>query len=284
MCRHCSKPSLRASYNKGTWQFMARGVLLRERHERKHNLESFYWLLVWVLLCHTHHNQQPSKAREVFNNMDNKTAAALKWAWLTECNLDITENGPLTSLLGELRKAFRYQQSTDLDQIPRTVTHKTFLSLINDALQQTGWPIGDKARPLDPYTTAAEQKSRAKGIVTGSSSVLTPVSLKQMLSPGLASESTKPTLDSDLASGSTKPTLNPGLVPKSIIPMLASGLVSGSSKRRFSTDMDHEPDSHTPPTKSSKRRLTDHSLDSNLMPAAGKKPARTSSSCKSQTE
>ena len=57
-------------------------VLMHKMHERKHDLESFYWLLVWTLLRHSDHDQGPSACSKLFDVEDRELAAAQKRTWL----------------------------------------------------------------------------------------------------------------------------------------------------------------------------------------------------------
>jgi hypothetical protein len=242
------------SYNKGTWQFMAVEVLNGKLHEPKHDLESFYWLLTWILFRHTHHNQLKSKARTLFDILDKDSAANAKLAWLQQSIFRITGNEPLNSLLVNLRKCFRGQQSMDVDYESVDVTHDGLLTVIDDALRRTDWPRGDKATPFDPSSASRDRKALAKSITANSNPALPLESIRQILYPDLSPRSTQPTLDSNLPSGSTKPTL-------------ASNLASGSTKRRLSADVDKDVDPAPASIKRSK---------SNPVHASGKKPNRTS--------
>ncbi|PFH44644.1 hypothetical protein AMATHDRAFT_11279 [Amanita thiersii Skay4041] len=66
----------------GTYQFMAMGVLDRNPHETKHDLESFFWLLVWLILRHTEYTQSLLSCSELFDIINSKNAISQKHGFL----------------------------------------------------------------------------------------------------------------------------------------------------------------------------------------------------------
>jgi hypothetical protein len=64
-------------------------VLMHKMHEHKHDLRSFYWLLIWTLLHHADHNQGPSACSKLFDVEDGELAAAQKEHWLQHSDLCI---------------------------------------------------------------------------------------------------------------------------------------------------------------------------------------------------
>ncbi|KAH9983182.1 hypothetical protein BJV77DRAFT_1073029 [Russula vinacea] len=133
----------------GTYQFMAIDVLMHEMHERKHDLESIYWLLIWIILRHVEHDQGPSACKELFDVEDRKLAAGAKTMWLGRSDLRISNNEPLTELLESLRILFR-KQLADKDTSSVEVTYDTLLATIDDALSLPGWPEDDSSIPFKP--------------------------------------------------------------------------------------------------------------------------------------
>jgi hypothetical protein len=57
---------------------MAVDVLMHKMHERKYDLESFYWLLIWTLLPRADHDQGPSACSKLFDVEDRELTAAQK--------------------------------------------------------------------------------------------------------------------------------------------------------------------------------------------------------------
>jgi hypothetical protein len=121
---------------------MAINVLMHKMHERKHDLESIYWLLIWIILRHVKHDQGPSACKELFDVEDRKLAAFAKMAWLGRSDLRISNNEPLTELLESLRILFK-KQLGDKDTASVEVTYDTLLATIDDALRLPGWPEDD---------------------------------------------------------------------------------------------------------------------------------------------
>jgi|SRR5882762_3175712 len=114
---------------------MAVDVLVHKMHYRKHDLESFYWLLVWTLLCHADHNQGPSACSKLFNVEDIELAAAQKRTWLETSNLCINCNEPLIQLLERLRAIFDDQLGAK-HCILVEMTYTTLLTALDKALDQ----------------------------------------------------------------------------------------------------------------------------------------------------
>lgn len=116
-------------------------------HEPRHDLESFYWVLLWVVLRHTDHNLGQDQCEAIFVYGDDKKARTMKAGWLSYGNVDpahalyITNNRPLTYLMYQYRKlvqsnAFR---KTGLD-------YDSVLQIFDVALGQADheWPTDDR--------------------------------------------------------------------------------------------------------------------------------------------
>ena len=121
---------------------MAIDVLMHKMHERKHDLESIYWLLIWIVLRHVKHDQREEACGKLFDVDDTGLAAAAKAVWLWTSDLRINDNEPLTGLLELLRRLFR-KQLGDKDTASVEVTYDDFLAAINNALSLPGWPEDD---------------------------------------------------------------------------------------------------------------------------------------------
>ena len=121
---------------------MAIDVLMHEMHRRKHDLESIYWLLIWIILRHVEHNQGEEACGKLFDVDDRELAASQKRTWLVTSDLRISNNEPLTGLLESLRILFR-KQLGDKDTASVEVTYDTLLATIDDALSLPGWPEDD---------------------------------------------------------------------------------------------------------------------------------------------
>jgi Fungal protein kinase len=147
---------------KGTYQFMAVDVLMHKMHEHKHDLESIYWLLIWIILRHVDHNQGPFGYSKLFDVENRELAAAQKEYWLRHSELRIIRNEPLPRLLNSLRILFN-KQLADIDTASVEVTYNTLLATIDNALCLPDWPENDGCLAFSPYSRSkcAKDASRA---------------------------------------------------------------------------------------------------------------------------
>ncbi|PCH37097.1 hypothetical protein WOLCODRAFT_167302 [Wolfiporia cocos MD-104 SS10] len=122
-------------------------------HEVRHDLESFYWVLIWIILRHTHHND-PEGTRAcdaLFGAASGKDAKVRKMYFVNdpEFDLQVLDNAPLSYIIDRF---------TDLVQnsLPirkrrnrsSPLTHAAILSMFDAALKMPGWPKGDAAIPF----------------------------------------------------------------------------------------------------------------------------------------
>jgi hypothetical protein len=137
-------------------------VLMHKMHERKHDLESFYWLFVWTLLRHADHDQGPSACSKLFDVEDRELAAAQKRTWLETSDLRINRNDPLTQLLKSLRILFE-KQLVDIDTASVEVTYDSLLATIDYAVSLPDWLENDGCIAFLLYSgsKSAKDPSRA---------------------------------------------------------------------------------------------------------------------------
>jgi hypothetical protein len=140
---------------------MAVDVLMHKMHERKHDLESFYWLLVWTLLRHADHDQGPSACSKLFDIEDRELAAAQKRTWLETSDLRINRNEPLTQLLERLRAIFDDQLGAKR-RISVEATYTTLLAALDEALGQPDWPENDGCMAFLPYSASKSAKDACR--------------------------------------------------------------------------------------------------------------------------
>ncbi|GBE83603.1 predicted protein [Sparassis crispa] len=144
----------------GTYAFMAVELLNKRRviHDAHHDLESFYWLLIWLVLRHTSHDD-PKGAKRcslLFFHDDDVLCGEVKRAWLCRDQyLGVPGNAPLTWLLKELTIL------CDDCQCRRNgptvhLTYKAVLEKFETALSLDGWPEDDCAIPFKPYVETEE--------------------------------------------------------------------------------------------------------------------------------
>ena len=109
-------------------------------HKPHHDLESFYWVLLWVILRHTVHNFGQPRCEKVFVYGDDDSAKYQKKGWLEDAPakpLLIKKNIPLQILI------FEYGQLVLENLTTRCLTHDAVLTLFDNALAMGGWPTAD---------------------------------------------------------------------------------------------------------------------------------------------
>ncbi|EED84135.1 predicted protein [Postia placenta Mad-698-R] len=137
----------------GTLYFIAvevmEGISL---HEARHDLESFYWLLFWLMLRHTKHDHHyGQKTSDLYFKAPSDSALAeYKSVWLIQ-NMPILVPGnrPLSKLLVDLGDLCRRNCLLVKDPI-EPLTHEAMLARFNEALASPDWPEEDPAIPLKP--------------------------------------------------------------------------------------------------------------------------------------
>ncbi|KAI0350428.1 hypothetical protein OH77DRAFT_1431046 [Trametes cingulata] len=138
----------------GTYYFIAIELLDPDvgdvLHEPRHDLESFYWVLLWIVLRHTECVRvDPTLCGRAFEDKDDAGAVAAKRAWLGRIvRLKIPDNEPLSELLAAF-DALVYQanlrQTHATTQVP--LTYRAVLDIFDAALARTDWPAEDHAIP-----------------------------------------------------------------------------------------------------------------------------------------
>ena len=141
--------------SQGTLHFMAVETFVNESnltHEARHDLESFFWLLVWLVLRHTKHEPiamcEDSAWHKLFDGA--KMVDCLegkKYFWLTIVfpPVMVTDNEPLNALLENFRLLCR-TNSFNVGLKQPWMTHKDVLRLPNEALAaRSKWPQADRA-------------------------------------------------------------------------------------------------------------------------------------------
>ncbi|KAH9855706.1 hypothetical protein C2E23DRAFT_774032 [Lenzites betulinus] len=152
----------------GTFYFMAIELLLNAPgtiHERHHDLESFYWVLIWVIVRHTECKQElyagPRIHKGLFVWKSDKAAAQQKRNFLRLDAVVVKNNPPLTKLVAELTALVWRNQRDILDSSKGPeckLTHDAFLKALNAALAPDQvWPTNDWQR----YTKPGEGKPRS---------------------------------------------------------------------------------------------------------------------------
>ena len=128
----------------GTLYFMAIDLLSTDEvvHELRHDLESFFWVLVWIVLRHTTHSLGKKACNNLFNGENEEQCKGQKVGFLggNPKPLVVAFNEPLTNLIKEFRLACRNNNTLDSDRPSDPLTHRKVLKIFDDALAQEGWP------------------------------------------------------------------------------------------------------------------------------------------------
>ncbi|KAF9014202.1 hypothetical protein BDQ17DRAFT_1419106 [Cyathus striatus] len=140
----------------GAPQFLASELLddqllddQRVAHKPHHDLESFYWVFIWILLRHTEHEraEKNNACQQLFDHIEAYKMYSTKSTWLlalpTKPPLTIKGNARLNALLEDVREIFR----TYYTQIPQTLpTHRSVVECLNKHIEAEDWPTDDSKR------------------------------------------------------------------------------------------------------------------------------------------
>ncbi|KAK7021232.1 hypothetical protein R3P38DRAFT_2965888 [Favolaschia claudopus] len=145
----------------GTLPFIAIGVLERNAHTKHHDLESIYWLLIWMMLRHTAHTERdgPLACNALFGQWTDDARSTIKRG-----HLDKPfgyPKGPLLNLLDDLARQVNNQNpSLRFRDFPKHMTHEEALATFATHLASDGWPPADKAIEF----SAPELKTETYGL------------------------------------------------------------------------------------------------------------------------
>ncbi|TBU56638.1 hypothetical protein BD310DRAFT_604670 [Dichomitus squalens] len=136
----------------GTFHFMStRLVAGTLAHSPYHDLQSFYWVLLWIVLRHTDHTHPlGDKACPSIFQLGDENCVGAKVIWLSspKCmDLSVRDNVPLTVLLREfgnlcLRKMFQDNDPLDYDEILAV-----FDKVLDSEEYRSLWPTDDAPKP-----------------------------------------------------------------------------------------------------------------------------------------
>ncbi|PCH38930.1 hypothetical protein WOLCODRAFT_167705 [Wolfiporia cocos MD-104 SS10] len=153
----------------GTVEFMAMELIDADPktgvpHQAHHDLESFFWLLVCVVLRHTHHDHRKGKdaVAEIFGATTPRQARERKETIFYRKMFTVKDNAPLNYLLKKLRSmvfhAYIWEgpMFENITQIPVPLTYDAMLEVFDEALGMEGWPEDDAAIPFKPPYSETE--------------------------------------------------------------------------------------------------------------------------------
>ncbi|KAJ7465249.1 hypothetical protein FB451DRAFT_1402951 [Mycena latifolia] len=152
----------------GTFPFMAIEIIANAAtHGPHHDLESVYWLLIWMLLRHTKHNHV--RGSLACGRLFDSPGEDMKVSWIRNPTPIENTTGPLYLLAESLRKAVFHQNpaklgatfvdpddSTDSDGsddddtvlVVKPLTYKKVLKFFSKKLKSKKWPQLDGAFPF----------------------------------------------------------------------------------------------------------------------------------------
>ncbi len=118
-------------------------------HEVRHDLESFLWVLLWIVLHHTDHTYPdgPDAPYLIFGDRG-WTRGTLKRALLfsPDC-LAVRNNGPLSQLISHFKmlvgRSVGYRSV-----VGQPMTHDEVLQIFDAVLARVDWPSANIDRPL----------------------------------------------------------------------------------------------------------------------------------------
>lgn len=122
-------------------------------HDSHHDLEFFFWVLLWIILRHTEHDHEDGERgrQYTFQFGDDTLATMGKNYWLDRSDdrdvvLVITDNPPLTALLDSFHSlVWKANKGIRRDRVP--LKYKTVLDVFDAAIEQEDWPVDDAAIP-----------------------------------------------------------------------------------------------------------------------------------------
>ncbi|KAJ7202602.1 hypothetical protein GGX14DRAFT_370371 [Mycena pura] len=110
-------------------------------HAAEHDLESVYWLLIWMILRHTHHGHKAGDmaCSKLFD--ENR-----KFEWVHRPRTRFTQTGPLFRLATDLGRQVQRQNPTQDSAVPPVqMTHAKVLETFDTYLKAADWPTNDPA-------------------------------------------------------------------------------------------------------------------------------------------
>ena len=137
-------------------------------HDVRHDLESFFWLLLWVVLRYTRTTCRPINAvySKVFDHQTEEASAVWKGHFLTrEMRWEVANNKPLTTLVSKFKDLCE-TANTKLAPVP--LTYESVMALFDEALASPDWPQGDRGLPFKMPSKTATASQLVSQAVTDS--------------------------------------------------------------------------------------------------------------------
>ncbi|EPS96112.1 hypothetical protein FOMPIDRAFT_1053569 [Fomitopsis schrenkii] len=160
----------------GTLYFMAIEILKTYvAHDVRHDLESFFWLLLWVVLRYTQTSCWPPNSVycDVFGGQTERESARDKSYFLMDAmDWKVVGNPPLAKLVLRFKRLcyMAMPQAEDPESRRMPLTDESVLALFDEALASPEWPQNDCTLPFKMPSKMAPTASQVGGsqAVTGS--------------------------------------------------------------------------------------------------------------------
>ena len=141
-------------------------------HDVRHDLESFFWLLLWVVIrytkttCWRHYEEYLS----TFGGLTEKESAKDKFCFLTQrIDWQVVSNAPLTDLVVEFKLLCSWAlPDEDRKASPVPLTYESVMALFDKALARDDWPQNDHALPFKMSSKTAPSTTQAGSQAAGS--------------------------------------------------------------------------------------------------------------------
>ena len=241
-------------------------------HEARHDLESFFWLLVWLVLRHTKHQvtkkYKDAPWHKLFDSTEMHVCQSNKHSWLTYPlrPLTVTNNEPLTTLLERFRVLCR-KNYDNIGLKEAWMTHQDVLQLFNEALaDRSKWPQADQAipwalpatRPGSIMGEVGSGQPRMKGTLSFTQSISGDISgspfgegaAPSCIQPDEDSTGSESEVDMQDLPGQAENALGKGKAPARQIAPSGRGVTRGQGIRQASATPSYASGSHESPPSS----------------------------------
>lgn len=163
------------------WHFKALEMLEDDSpsvHSVRHDLEAFFWLLIWVILRHTRiaHWRAHTFHNSVFGGDTDWMGAVRKLYFINHrVEWQVEDAEPLNTLVCSLKRSVAYQNPMMGGHNPVPLTYAKILDLLSENLAAPGWPQDDCAVPLAPPSRRTRSASQCSGRSGGEEQPQVPV-------------------------------------------------------------------------------------------------------------
>ena len=123
-------------------------------HDFSHDLESFFWLLLWVVLRYTKTTCWPAYRQYLatFGGQTEEQSAKDKMFFLMRpMEWEVVGNAPLTELVRNFKMLCSYKALPDYmfpEKKAVPLTYESVMALFDDSLARADWPQNDHALPF----------------------------------------------------------------------------------------------------------------------------------------